>query len=401
CASQDFCLKKTKEIIDLIKLYTNSPLVLGGVGISIAPLSALQYCDVDFGIWGEGEHAFPLLIKAFAEGRDYEKIPGLLWKDKNSYRLNPASYLNLQEATFSRRDTVENLRYFREGGMVGFETKRGCDQACRYCADPLAKGIRVRVRSPEDVARELKGLAAKGISCFHTCDSEFNVPHDHALEVCQRIVRKKLGDKITWYTYASPSGFSTELAHWMKKAGCVGIDFGVDSGSELMLKNLGRNHTVENIREVATICHHYDFAFMFDLLLGGPGETRETVHETIDLMKEANPSRVGISLGIRIYAGTYFGKTLRKAINLSGGGFFGNMSAGMLRPLFYLSPALGKDVQEFVRGLIAGDDRFLFGGTENIDENYNYNENTKLIQAIKKGFRGAFWDILRRVEEGE
>lgn len=219
--------------------------------------------------------------------------------------------------------------------------------------------------------------------------------------MCKEIVRKKIGDKITWYVYASPFGFSKELAYWMKKAGCRGIDFGVDSGNALMLKNLGRNHTSEDIREVATICHTHGFAFMFDLLLGGPGETKETAQETIDLMKEVNPSRVGISLGIRTYAGTYFGKTLKKTVRASGSGFFGTMSDGMLRPLFYLSPELGEDVQKFVRGLVAGDVRFLFGGTEQIDENYNYNDNTKLIQAITKGFRGAFWDILRRVEEEE
>jgi hypothetical protein len=118
-------------------------------------------------------------------------------------------------------------------------------------------------------------------------------------------------------------------------------------------------------------------------------------------MKEVNPSRVGISLGIRIYAGTYFGKTLKKKDRVSGSGFFGTMSDGLLRPLFYLSPELGEGVQEFVRGLVAGDVRFFFGGTEPIDENYNYNDNTKLIQAISKGYRGAFWDILRRVEEEE
>jgi radical SAM superfamily enzyme YgiQ (UPF0313 family) len=140
---------------------------------------------------------------------------------------------------------------------------------------------------------------------------------------------------------------------------------------------------------------------MFDLLLGAPGETRDTAQETINLMKDVNPSRVGISLGMRIYPGTYFGKTLKKTTRVTGGGFFGIMSDGMLRPLFYLSPELGEGVQEFIRGLVAGDIRFFFGGTEQIDENYNYNDNTKLIQAISNGHRGAFWDILRRVEEDE
>ena len=400
-ASQDFCLEKTKAFIDLIKRHTNTPLVLGGVGFSIAPIPALQYCGVDFGIWGEGEKIFPLFVKALADGSDYGKIPGLLWKDNTGYCINAASYFNLQKLDLSGRDTVDNLRYYQEGGMVGFETKRGCNQTCHYCADPLGKGTKIRLRHPEDVASELKGLAEKGIFSFHTCDSEFNIPTDHALEVCKQFVRKKLGDKINWYAYASPFGFSRELALWMRKAGCRGINFGVDSGNSQMLKNLGRNHTPDDIREVARICHNHGFAFMLDLLLGGPGENRKTVRETIELMKAVNPSRAGISLGVRIYAGTYFGKTLGKIAPVSGGGFFGNMSDGILRPFFYLSPGLGEGVQEFIRGLIAGDVRFFFGGAENIDENYNYNDNTKLIQTIKKGYRGAFWDILRRVEEAE
>jgi len=398
-ASRDFCLEKVKRIIDLVRLSTDSPIVLGGVGFSIAPIPALKYCGVEFGIRGEGELSLPLLVKAIAEGGNCSRIPGLVHRGGDGYRVNPPSYLDLRKANLSRRDAVDNLRYYREGGMVGFETKRGCDQPCRYCADPVAKGRRVRARSPEDVASELEGLLGKGICHFHTCDSEFNVPGDHALEICGGIVRRGLGDRISWYAYASPLGFSEELALWMRRAGCVGIDFGVDSGSELMLRNLGRRHTPEDIRRVARLCHKYGFAFMFDLLLGGPGETKETIRETIELMKETNPSRVGISLGVRIYPGTYFGEVLGGKMRVSAEGFFGDLHGDMLKPLYYLSPDLGDDIDGFIRELIAGDSRFFFGGSDDVGENYNYNDNSKLVQAIKQGYRGAFWDILRRVEE--
>lgn len=400
-ASQDFCLEKIKEIIRLVKIHTDSPIVLGGVGFSIVPIPALEYCGVGFGIWGEGELAFPLLVKALAEGCHYDTIPGLLWRAKNGYRMNPPAYLDLEKTSLSSRNTVDNARYYQEGGMVGFETKRGCNQTCHYCADPVAKGKKVRVRPPEDVVSEIECLVKKGIDAFHTCDSEFNVPEDHALEVCKELVRNKLGDKISWYAYASPSGFSAELASRMRKAGCVGINFGVDNGNEGMLRNLGRSHTPEDIREVAKVCRKHGFAFMFDLLLGGPGENRETVRETIGLMKELNPSRVGISLGIRIYPGTYFGKVLGEKTGSPEDGFFGTTSDEMLKPLYYLSPELGDGIQDFVRALVAGDSRFFFGGTEDIAENYNYNDNTKLVQAIKQGYKGAFWDILRRIDKNE
>jgi hypothetical protein len=69
-------------------------------------------------------------------------------------------------------------------------------------------------------------------------------------------------------------------------------------------------------------------------------------------------------------------------------------------PLFYLSSALGPDAQGYLSDLIAGDERFFFGATGDADQNYNYNENTILVNAIKAGYRGAFWDILRRLAEG-
>jgi radical SAM superfamily enzyme YgiQ (UPF0313 family) len=285
--------------------------------------------------------------------------------------------------------------------MVGFETKRGCDQTCYYCADPVAKGRQIRLRNPQDVAAELEGLWEKGVSSFHTCDSEFNIPEDHALDVCKEMVKRKLGNRVQWYAYATPAPFSEELALWMKRAGCVGIDFGVDSGDERMLQNLGRRHSLADIGELAVRCHRHGFAFMFDLLLGGPGENRKTIAKTIHLMKKLNPSRVGISLGIRLYTGTHFGTVLGNQMHSSKEGFFGEPSETMLKPLYYLSPDLGEDIQDYIGGLVRGDNRFFFGGSEDIEEDYNYNDNSRLVQALQKGYKGAFWDILRRIEEGE
>ncbi|MBN2466601.1 MAG: radical SAM protein [Deltaproteobacteria bacterium] len=397
--SRDFCLEKTKAIIQCIKRHTQVPIIVGGVGFSIAPVPVLRYCGAEFGIWGEGEWSLPLLVRSLSKATALHTIPGLVYREGSSYRINPPSYPDLYTLRLSQRDAVDNLRYYREGGMIGFESKRGCDQGCYYCADPLAKGEKVRVRNPKDVADELAHLAKKKITCFHTCDSEFNVPASHAIDVCKELVRNKLASTITWYAYASPFGFSEELALWMKRAGCVGIDFGVDSGHDRILKSLGRRHTSDDLRGVAALCRAYGFAFMFDLLLGGPGEDRSTVRETIELMRQLNPTRVGISLGLRLYQGTRFGKILGEETHAPQRALFGEPSSGMLKPFYYLTPDLGPDIQEYIRDLIAGDRRFLFGGSEDIGEDYNYNNNSKLVQAIKDGYKGAFWDILRRLEE--
>ena len=105
--------------------------------------------------------------------------------------------------------------------------------------------------------------------------------------------------------------FSEELANLMHKAGCVGIDFTVDSGNDGQLQRLGHLHRVSDITGLARLCHRCGFSFMFDLLLGGPGETRQTVKETLELMKGLEPTQVGISLGVRLYPDTPLGKMVK------------------------------------------------------------------------------------------
>jgi len=189
----------------------------------------------------------------------------------------------------------------------------------------------------------------------------------------------------------------------MKEAGCVGIDFGVDHGDEGMLAALGRSHTAADLRRAAEIAREFGFSFMFDLLLGGPGESRETLRAVIDFMKEIKPPRVGISLGVRVYPETPLGKKVRQeGVSLANPNLRGAVSNNhsLLQPIFYLSEHLGDDVSEYVAELTDGDKRFFFVSREQLTQNYNYNNNQVLVDAIAQGYRGAFWDILRRVQEG-
>jgi radical SAM superfamily enzyme YgiQ (UPF0313 family) len=399
-ASQDFCLERTRKIIDLIKTHSGAMLVLGGVGFSIAPEAVLDYCQADWGIRGEGEQALPMLARQIAERGNFQNVPGLVFRDGPGFRRNPKRSFVLKDAALALRKAVDNPRYLREGGMVGFESKRGCHQGCTYCADPIAKGWRVRLRNPVFVAEELANLCRQGIDHFHTCDSEFNLPETHAIEVCRRIVQKGLGDKIRWYAYLSPKPFSQELARWMQKAGCVGIDFGVDHANEAMLRTLGLPHRREDIISLARCARAHGFSLLFDLLLGGPGETRKTIAEAVDLMKEASPDRVGISLGLRLYSGTrLFQQIQRQGIWKENPSLQGSLEGNpeLLRPVFYLESGLGEDVEDYIDGLIGNDRRFLFGNRKRVDRNYNYNDNSILTKAIAQGYRGAFWDILRRI----
>lgn len=399
--SQDFMIPKIKEIINHIRTRTDSPLILGGVGFSTMPEKILEYCGVGLGIWGDGEWALPILLERIEHQDDFSHIPGLVYKTGRGYRRNPPGFPDLDDLPLSSRKAVDNVRYFEEGGMGAIETKRGCGQSCIYCADPLSKGRGYRLRSPRLVVDEMEVLLRKGINYLHLCDSEFNLPYGHAIEICKEMISRGIGEKVYWYAYMSPAPFSEELASLMVKAGCMGVDFGVDHGNDVMLKRLGRSFTKEDIVNTAKVCHQHGIAFMYDLLLGGPGETQDTVRETIDLMKDINPSRVGVSTGIRIYPNTHLSKiVLREGVSENNEALYGAVvgNDGFFKPIFYISSGVGEDLVPYVAGLVRQDERFFLGTKEDVGDNYNYSDNSILVEAIRSGHRGAFWDILRKIK---
>jgi radical SAM superfamily enzyme YgiQ (UPF0313 family) len=148
--SADWFVPGLKETIETIRSMTDAPIVVGGVGYSIFPEQILEHTGVDFGICGDGEAATVALVRQLQGRRKLEDVPGLVWRDSGEVRSNgPAwpSSISLSTA----RDSVDNLRYFEQGGQCGLETKRGCNRNCIYCADPLAKGNRLRMRDPGEI----------------------------------------------------------------------------------------------------------------------------------------------------------------------------------------------------------------------------------------------------------
>src|SRR4030042_970633 len=192
--SQAFILPRIKEIIDYIKGKTRKPVILGGVGFSVMPEPILAYLEVDLGIWGDGEWALPALVKRMTAGEGPFDTPGLIYRKAGRYYCNPPELPELLDLPLARREAADNLRSLREGGMGGVETKRGCEQSCIYCADPLAKGRRDRVRPPSMVADAIGVLLGHGVEHLHLCDSEFNLPYGHAVAVCEEIIRRRLGE---------------------------------------------------------------------------------------------------------------------------------------------------------------------------------------------------------------
>ena len=413
-ASQDFVLDYTAAVVRKLHDLTEAPVILGGVGYSVAPAEILDYTGADYGIAGEGEEALPALLNALrkdgkrpalasvaAVSIAAASIAGAVYRDEGGrVSVNPPKAVNLANLPAASRRFLDNVRYFNEGGQAGVETLRGCPHMCVYCVDPLAKGRATRIRPAGAVVGEICDLLNQGIDALHLCDCEFNLDIEHCWSVCETLIEERLPSRVKWYTYASPTPFNDDLAHEMARAGCVGINFGVDHADPVMLRRLGRVHTADDIRKVAKACRAAGIAVMFDMLLGGPGETRQSVAHAIDFMREVGPDRVGLSVGIRIYPYTRLAASVRAqgpmASNQNLHGTIEN-NRDFLKPIFYIDQQTGPDLHQYVTSLVAGEKMFFHADPAQVEGNYNYNNNSVLAQAIRNGARGAYWDILRRL----
>ncbi|NLF73493.1 MAG: radical SAM protein [Candidatus Anammoximicrobium sp.] len=394
--------------IAAVRRHTDAPIVLGGVGYSIFPQALLAATGADFGIRGDGEDATGRLLHEIRGQRRWDRVPGLIYRQDGVLRANPPAWPSPLRVP-TARDGVDNQTYFRRGGQLGVETKRGCPRQCSYCADPLAKGRTHRLREPAEVAEEVAALADRGLDVLHLCDAEFNLPLDHALAVCDALLARRLGERVRWYAYLAVVPFPGELAERMRRAGCEGINFTGDSTHPRMLATYRQPHCREDVAQAVRNCRRHGLAVMLDLLLGGPGETPETATETVASVQRMAPDCAGAALGIRLYPGTRMETLVAEEGPLESNPGVYRHNAGpidLLQPTFYISPSLGERPARLIGELIGDDPRFFppeeatHDGETSEARDHNYNANQALVDAIAAGARGAYWDILRKRRTG-
>ena len=386
-----------------VRSLTDAPIVTGGVGFSIFASQIVECTGADFGIRGDGEQATVTLHDQLRSQLQFDRVPGLLWRENGKLRANAPAWPE-DVSLPTDRSVLDNAAYFRLGGQAGLETKRGCGRQCAYCADPAAKGPRQRLRDPKEIADEVESLLAQNVDVLHLCDCEFNLPIKHALAVCDEFVARSLRERLKWYAYLAVTPFDRQLSERMAAAGCVGINFTGDSANAAMLRTYRQPHRRSDLQNVVDFCRANGMAVMIDLLLGGPGETPESVGETISFMKRIGPDCVGAALGIRLYPDTPLTQAVLAEGPLSSNPNIRRNYGGeidLLKLTFYVSQSLGEAPASLVRDLIDGDTRFFAPADLDADtvRDHNYSDNQPLVDAIAAGERGAYWDILRRLRD--
>lgn len=375
-------LKEAEEVIRICRQSCSSKLVIGGSGYSLAPKELLQYFDVDFGIVGEGEEVFLQLIRSLKNGNSISPSPHLLIKGE-SFPLGIEGARVFPMIT-PDRTLFETRRYLETGGMANIQTKRGCPFSCIYCTYPLLEGKGIRLRETQEVIEELRSLIQEErLDYIYFVDDIFNYPPSYAEELCRAMVRGRVNLK--WNAFVNPGFLSENLLKWMKEAGCVGIEFGTDSGSPRMLKNYQKSFNLRDIIRASELCSSLGVNQCHYLLFGGPGEDEETIEESFRMMDRLNPTAIIAMLGIRIYPGTEL-----ERISLSQGLI--SQSSDLIHPHFYISPMLEGRLEEIIREKALQRNRWIVPGLEiNITQN--------LMEGIRRfGIRGPLWELVGRMK---
>jgi radical SAM superfamily enzyme YgiQ (UPF0313 family) len=296
-----FLLDQARETASWCREGCLAPIILGGAGFSIHPDAILDYVGADMGIQGEGEAAFIKLLEQLQQGIRPAGLPGLHRKG-SSVSARRTFIKNLDEFPLPDPSILVRSLDGATDAPVPVQTRRGCPLSCSYCSTPEIEGKPVRWRSAEAIVSWLMAWKDRGFRNFYFVDNTFNLPPAYATNLCSKIIAAGL--EISWRCILFPGSANAELIRLMADAGCREAAFGFESGSPVILRGMNKQYALRDVRETNELLRSHGIRRMGFLLLGGPGETRETAEQSLEFADSLDMDTLKLTLGIRIYPRT-------------------------------------------------------------------------------------------------
>ena len=286
----------------------DSRVVFGGPAPTFLADHLFAACPaLDFIIKGEGEKTVLELATALRDKKDngFETIRGIAFR-KTGQLVHTAP----RPAITDLDSLPHPSAYFVFNHL---SMSRGCPGKCTFCGSPGFWTDRtVRFHSPEWMIREIKTLMEKGITHFYLSDDTFTMDKDRVLAFCRQILEADL--TFTWNAISRVDYIDAEMLAAMRKAGCIQISYGVESGSETIRKTLGKPIDRQTIIRAFEQTAFYGILPRAYFIYGSPGETDATIEESIELMHRIRPLSA-IFYMLVIFPGTYlYNRARRKRI---------------------------------------------------------------------------------------
>jgi anaerobic magnesium-protoporphyrin IX monomethyl ester cyclase len=256
--------------------------VFGGIGATYLWEHFLtHFPEIDFVILGEGEAAVIELVQCLESG-ERDRIPaiaGLAFRNRG----RPAQ--TAKAAPVSDPDLLPMPARFFDVSHLALT--RGCASNCSFCGSPAFWGRRVRAHSAGYFVEQMEALRRRGRRFVHVSDDTFTLNKRRAIDVCRLIVKQRID--MAWTAISRVDAVNEEVLAWMRRAGCIQISYGVESGSPAIRRRLGKRFTDGQIRQAFALTQRYGIMARAYFIYGCPGESSGTVQETIDLMRAIKP----------------------------------------------------------------------------------------------------------------
>jgi radical SAM superfamily enzyme YgiQ (UPF0313 family) len=283
------------------------PVIVGGPHVSLYPRETLALDGVDYIVRGEADFITPALLDCLQKGSLPENIPGVGYVRHGQPVLNgEGPRLDLETLPLPARDLTLYEKYYSVLGSEKIATtvmsSRGCAFRCSFCYQPY--GREVRWRSPQNLCRELEECLKLGIREFFFFDENFTWNARWAEQVCDEILARKMN--ISFAVRSRVDTAKPQLLVKMRQAGCERIQFGVESGTEEILRAMNKRITLEQAIAAFRAAKKADMITYADFMIGYPGETLDQMAQTIRFARRLNPDFVQYGVtkflpGIPIY----------------------------------------------------------------------------------------------------
>jgi anaerobic magnesium-protoporphyrin IX monomethyl ester cyclase len=283
--------------------------VFGGIGATFLWEHLLtHFPQVDYVVLGEGEKSFLDLVRHIENPRDggLDAIAGI------AHRVNGSLRLTAPPALMDDLDRLPDPALYFQFQHIA--TTRGCPGNCTFCGSPLFWGRKVRFHSAAYIVDQLERLYQRGIRFFFFSDDTFTAKKTHVISICRKILERGLN--ITWVAISRVNHVDEEILTWMRRAGCIQISYGVESGSERIRALFNKNIQRKDIQRAFHLTTRYGMLSRAYFIYGSPEENWDTIQDTLDLMDEIKPLSA-IFYVLDLFPGTTLYSELKERETLS------------------------------------------------------------------------------------
>ena len=279
-----FSMKKTTLELAALLRKDCELLVVGGPLPTLEPAGYLNVFDV--AVLGEGEPAMTEIVECYRKGVDFSGLQGIAYKEEGMVKCtSPRKHVeDLDSLPFPSRDLFDNEAYKRHYlRRFGYSispliTSRGCPFSCDFCSRPVF-GQSFRARSASNVVDEVEEIVGLGYDRVWFADDCFTLNRERLMDVCGELVKRKVD--VSWECLSRVDTMDREVATAMRRSGCVRVFFGIESGTDEVLSLMQKQITVEQAHRAVYNAKETGLRVGAFFILGYPGESDETVLDTV------------------------------------------------------------------------------------------------------------------------